>query len=66
MATPKIPTPKTPSTRVKQTEKITKKPISKIHPVITKTITKRVQLPTPPSRAALLQKNRKTRPVQGI
>lgn len=69
MATQKIPTPKTPSSRNKEVKKstktITKKSTTNTRPN-TKTITRRVSLPTPPSRATLLQKNRKTRPTQGI
>lgn len=69
MATQKIPTPKTPSSRNKEIKKstkpITKKSITNTRPN-TKTITRRVSLPTPPSRATLLQKNRKTRPAQGM
>lgn len=70
MATPKIPTPKTPSSRSKEVKKstkpITKKTITNTRPATTKTITRRVSLPTPPSRATLLQKNKKTRPAQGM
>lgn len=70
MTTPKIPTPKTPSSRNKEVKKttkpVTKKTVNQTRPTITKTIIKKTSLPTPPSRAKLLQKNRKTHPTQGI
>ena len=69
MATSKIPTPNLPSTRTKEIKKnttpIVKKNTPNKRPIITNN-KKKITLPTPPSRATLLQKNRKTQPSQGM
>ncbi len=64
MTTPKIPT-----TRNKQVKKSTKSAVKNTtttaRPIIKK-ITKKIPLPTPPSRAALLQKNSKIHPTKDM
>lgn len=64
MATPKIPTPKMPTTRTKEVRQEKKTTIKK-RPISSST-TKKITLPTPPSRVATLQKHKTATAHKGL